>query len=240
MGEAVTVADLPKWPWLLVRGPRVSPEMAGEILVRTMWLPGLSGNSSKEVRLVKDAFGYSEPYRDALKESQKAGRPEWAAEYRTWERIENEVGSLGTQFIWNDRILSSTVSYNTGWVDWSGKVGTPGMSLLSKWPTLREITDDWQKIAAAFPGLRLDAQLIRIEWDEEGPAWSIRNATPLARWLVESGSATLQEDAGELIREPRNPPGTAGCRASSGPPYGHCAARSCAARRRRRRAHEQR
>jgi hypothetical protein len=91
-------------------------------------------------------------------------------------------------------------------VDWSGKVGTPGMSLLSKWPTLREITDDWQKIAAAFPGLRLDAQLIRIEWDEEGPAWSIRNATPLARWLVESGSATLQEDAGELIREPRESP----------------------------------
>jgi hypothetical protein len=202
--------DLPKWPWLLVRGPRVSPEMAGEILVRTMWLPGLSGNDSQSLRLVKDAFDYSEPYRGALRKGLKAGKSEWSAgisaEYRTWERVEDEVGSLGTQYIWNDQILSASVSYNTGWVDWSGRVGTSGMSLLSKWPTLREITDDWKKIAAAFPGLRLDAQLVRIQWDENSPFSVIEKATPLARWLVERGSAELQEEPGALIREPKESP----------------------------------
>lgn len=202
--------DLPKWPWLLVRGPRVSPQLAGEILVRTMWLPGLSANNAKPLRLVKDAFDYSEPYRKALKDALKLGKKQWAAEiyaeYRAWEQVEDEVGSLGTQFVWNDRILSASVSQETGWIDWSGNVGSHGVSLLSKWPTLWEITQDWKKIAGAFPGLRLEAQLVRIEWSDTAEASVIDKAVPLARWLVERGSAELQEDAGQLIREARETP----------------------------------
>jgi hypothetical protein len=202
--------DLPKWPWLLVRGPRVSPEMAGEILVRTMWLPGLSANDRKPLRLIKDAFDYSEPYRAALKDALKLGKNQWAAEiyaeYRAWEAVEAEVGSLHTQYVWNDRILSASVSSNTGLIDWSGTVGSPGMGLLSKWPTLPEITQDWQSIAAAFPGLRLEAQLVRIEWSETSALSEIERAVPLARWIVEKGTAELQEDAGALIREARETP----------------------------------
>lgn len=195
--------DLPKWPRLLVKGPRINPELAGEVIVRTMWLPGLSSHDTRASRLVRDAFGFSELYRKALREELKSGKADWqarlSAEWNTWERVSEEIGSLGTQYVWNDCILSACITGANGWVDWSGNVGTAGVGLLSKWPSVEEITDDWRRIAHAFPGLALEAQIVDVQWpDEDGQSY--KSATPLVRWTVGRGGVEVHREPGELLR----------------------------------------
>lgn len=179
---------LPKWPRLLVRGRNVTRQQAEEIILRTTWIgTGATCNDSKWNRHLRRIFGVTARFMDD-------------DFYSQWERAAKEIGWLDLSYIHNDHLASYSADGPAGWVNWGGQVYCPGMPLLGKWPTVGDVTDDWRKIAHAFPYLNLTAQLVGEEWDD--PFTKVESFLPLVRWTVGNGAVELHDDPGEPLFEP--------------------------------------
>lgn len=180
--------ELPKWPLLMVRGRNIRPEQADLVIIRTSWIGGgVHCNERKWTKKVCRAFGVTaDPY-----SSESWGQ---------WERVAEELGVLDVQYIHNDRIATYSASGPRGWVSWGGQVFCRGMTLLSKWPTVEDVTDDWRKIAHAFPFLDLTAQLVAEELDESFER--VESYRPLVAWRVANGAAEVSSDPGEPLFSP--------------------------------------
>ncbi|MFC7641532.1 hypothetical protein ACFQX6_11430 [Streptosporangium lutulentum] len=92
------------------------------------------------------------------------------------------MGILRLHYLDNARIASSWIGGPKGWCDWDGQIGCSTYNV-GKWPTVEELTSDWETIAAAFPYLKLHAQVV----DNEG------DGKAAATWAVRDGRAALVE-----------------------------------------------
>lgn len=178
--------ELPKWPVLLVKGDKVTPEQADKVIIRTTSFHYLYSNDRKWNAEVKKVLGIRQ------KESLES------TPYDTWEAFERRVGTLDLQYLLNDRIATCNALGPYGWCAWDGTIGAWGMSLGSKWPEVEEVDQEWRTIAHAFPFLRLTAQLARVEYDYDIP--EISGHTPLVTWSVARGAVEMWDEPGPLLR----------------------------------------
>jgi hypothetical protein len=180
-----------KWPRLVVAGQPVTEDQADHIVVRTnSWMRRLFSNDkpwqSAVEALVVD-FGYPpESHSHATQGVNQIGD--------RWRRLGtwcDRLGILNLHYLHNDRVMSTWVGGSHGWCDWDGTIGCTSYNI-GKWPSDDEVTEDWQKIAAAFPFLDLTAQVI----DDEG-------AGPLAaQWRIGGGTIVYDPEPTELLAAP--------------------------------------
>lgn len=149
--------DPGKWPRLVVTGSDVTPEQADVIIIRTTDLHWLDCNDPEWNNAVNVAFGI---------ENDRIGA--------AIERTRN----LGLRWLTNRRVATSWIGGPHGWCDWTGRIFTNAYNL-GKYPSVDDVTGEWETIAAAFPFLDLEAWLIADEGD--GPV--------VAHWKVSAGSA---------------------------------------------------
>jgi hypothetical protein len=188
--SALEDIGLPKWPALLVVGERVTPDQAAEIIVRTANWP-LSTNDhdwAERVHLTvgapPDPYGRSTtlPPSDATPEVRQAF---WHAVHEANDAFDAAIGVIPLEYLANSRIASSWIGGPHGWCNWSGAIGCNNFNI-GKWPSTTDVRDEWKAIAAAFPFLCLQAQLLDREQCEveDGPP------VPLVQYLVARGEVS--------------------------------------------------
>jgi hypothetical protein len=169
-----------KWPRLVVVPKEghetVTREQANEILVRTN-SRHLFSNDKVAERAVATVLGH--PHRDSRSGPEAGAVMAWIREGEEWAA---GLGMLELHYLVNSRILSAWIGGPHGWCDWDGNLGCSTWNI-GKWPDAEEVTEDWQKIAAAFPYLDLHAQCITDEGDGQ----------VAAQWRVTGGQAALVE-----------------------------------------------
>lgn len=180
--------ELPKWPRLMVRGRNIRPEQADLVILRTSsFHGGMTCNERKVNSMLRRAFGVT-------------SEPHGSGWYDEWDAVAESLGALDLHYVHNDQIASLSSDGPHGWVSWGGQVHCPGMPLLGKWPKVGELTDDWRRIAHAFPFLDLRAQLVAEEWDDAYER--LDRYRPLVAWTVANGLAELEDDPGEPMFPP--------------------------------------
>jgi hypothetical protein len=166
--EELDKISLIKWPGCDVDGDPVTPEQADEILVRTCDAD-LSTNDRNFEKAVMAIF-----YRVIPK-------PDWGeywwvdpgygshedihARRTRWDRMhayQEEMGILDLAYLDNARVCSAYIGGPNGWCDWDGQIGQR-VKNIGKWPSAVEVFKDWQRIAEAFPFLRLTCRLLDHE-----------------------------------------------------------------------------
>lgn len=168
-----------KWPALLVTGERVTRDQAAEILIRTNSWP-CSSNSHEKDAVFNAIAGL--PVRPENSASPEEGNKYW----NTLQNRCEELGVLQLEYLHNARLTSSWVGGPYGWCDWDGQIWAANKNM-GKWPIIKEVTDEWRRIAEAFPFLRLRAQVLDGEVGEETEAAN----TPTAEWIVADGKVEL-------------------------------------------------
>jgi len=183
-----------KWPCLLVVGKSITERQAAEILIRTdRSLPDYSyaGNDQDHERQLSALFGAPTDDPDMTDgsdmtepERQTAVRhrhTHWAA----MEELGRRTGKLELEYLTNSQIVSSWVGGPHGWCSWSGEIGCNTFNI-GKWPSVETVHAEWQRIAAAFPFLELQCQLLNHECGY--PATDRING-PVVKFVIGNGKA---------------------------------------------------
>jgi len=173
---------LPKWPAMVVHGDPVTPEQAGNIIVRTeSWY--ISSNDQDWARQVYEAIGIS-----------TNGDRHWVQpNYKDLDRFKADIGYVGeVDYLANDRIASAWVGGPHGWCDWNGHIGSDNYNI-GKWPGAEDVFREWSAIAAAFPYLNLRCQLFSGETCEA-------ETVPLIEYVVRDSEAVAQAPSAPLQR----------------------------------------
>jgi hypothetical protein len=167
--------SLIKWPALIVMGKKVTPEQAMEILIRTdsWWF---SGNDHHLEKQLKEIAGL---YLD------KDNCEDWRTAHDLDQVVKEAHGVLDLEYLTNARIVSSWVGGPHGWCDWNGNIFCNNYNI-GKWPSVKEVYEEWEKIAAAFPYLDLRCQLMNCETSEDDPQ-------PVVEFVVFGGKVHLVE-----------------------------------------------
>lgn len=178
----LAVGCLPKWPQMLVSGVQVTLEQAFDIILRTD-------------RFLTDPDGYSnnrefskwykaESNLVALLETRKY--PE-GHEYQTtnWEKyrqLQESIGFVSTEYVSNDWAASCFIGGPHGWCSPAGVISYADN--VGKWPNIREVYDDWVKIAEAFPFVDAHVTLMSGESCED-------ETYPVINFRVKDGAVEL-------------------------------------------------
>ncbi|HEY9372556.1 hypothetical protein [Streptomyces sp.] len=182
------MTDLTKWPRLLVVGEPVTREQANEILIRTdSWRFFLNDQAwETAVCDLGDEYGMPVDSMRRLKPGEYSER--WRDIEADKQARRERMGILDLHDLANHRIGSSWIGGPHGWCDWDGKIGCSNYNI-GKWPTVEDVTEDWQAIAAAFPYLNLHAQVVTDEGEGE----------VAATWAVRDGEAALVEPVERIV-----------------------------------------
>jgi hypothetical protein len=147
--------ELTKWPRLLVMGLPVTREQTNEIIFRTTdWafqrcnLRDWQLIAQQALTEITDAPDFSRYDREAM--------AQWEGKYDI----------LPVNYLVNRRVMSSWFGGAHGWCNWDGQIFAADYNI-GKWPLVSEVEDEWRVIAAAFPYLKLRAQLLPDEGDSE-------------------------------------------------------------------------
>ncbi|MFG1709157.1 hypothetical protein ACFLIM_38795 [Nonomuraea sp. M3C6] len=178
------MTDLTKWPRLLVAGEPVTREQANEILIRTDDWYMTSNDQAWKAAVTSLAAEYGMPVEPSSREIE-ALKASWAAK-TAWRK---RMGVLQLEYLDNARIASPWIGGPKGWCDWDGRIGCSTYNV-GKWPTVEQLTAEWETIAAAFPFLKLHAQAVTDEGEGE----------VAATWAVMGGRAALVEPVDEVAR----------------------------------------
>ena len=176
---------LPKWPQMLVTGKSVTVEQAKEIIFRTddflfdtsEYSGGNNHAFNREYQRVAGLDRYTTS-------DQKELMKNWKKLWRFAELVRERAGFVGTQYVKNCWASCSFIWGAHGWCSPQGRIHF--IDNVGKWPTIREVLDDWQAIAQAFPYLNLVATLMSGEGGDEG-------TTPIVNIVVKDGTATLEK-----------------------------------------------
>lgn len=149
------MTELTKWPLLLVRGEPITEAQANEVLIRTNFWGG--GTNDRDFE------------RDVLALAGiEAGEYRWPT-YDSVKAFNRRHDVLELLYLYNSRIYSSYIGGPHGWCNWDGTIGCANYNI-GKWPSVEEVTQDWEKIAEAFPFLNLVAQLVPDEGEAKQAA----------------------------------------------------------------------
>lgn len=156
-----------KWPGLLVVGQSVTRDQAAEILVRTCVWP-MNSNNKKHDEMFNNLISPPKEFKKGL----------------------FKINPISLAYLSNDRITTCYIKGPKGWMDWNGRVFTNNYNI-GKWPSLQEVTIDWQVIAQNFPFLNLKCQVL------DGETCDYHN--PTAEWVVRDGQVELKAERPEKL-----------------------------------------
>jgi hypothetical protein len=151
-----------KWAGLLVVGESVSKEQAAEIIVRTTRWP-LSSNNTQTDEIFNNLISNHKEFKKYLK----------------------NIKPLNLDLLINERITTSYISGPKGWINWDGTIFTNSYNV-GKYPSIQQITNEWENIAKEFPFLNLKSQVINQEIHDE------EKAIPTAQWNIKDGKVNTE------------------------------------------------
>lgn len=171
--DIINVA-LPKWPQMRVVGRKISPELAGEIIIRSdAWIEGNgSGGNNKD-------------FQDQLARKLGLVAYDYTSEWRVnhqdaWDQFRQRIGFINTEYVRNDWISCCYIFGPHGWCQPDGTIFYNDN--VGKWPSGEEIFQEWQLIAETWPQLHLEVTLMSGEYCEE-------NIEPVLAIHVKNGKA---------------------------------------------------
>ncbi len=158
-----------KWPQMCTAGVPVTVDQACEIIRRTdRALSGyFGGNDRVWEDVVRSKLGMPKrrDYNDSkdLTDAERSAhlQKEWATEdawRETWKCVR-------TEYVFNSWIACSYIGGPHGWCHPDGQIGF--VDNVGKWPTVEEIVNDWEILAAKFPFIDVGVTLKDGEWCEE-------------------------------------------------------------------------
>lgn len=167
------IANLPKWPQMVVTGTKITKEQALEIIRRTDQFLGFPMGNDR---------AFSEKVKKTLK------IPEGYSEQAKWLE---DWGYIWTEYVVNDWICSDFIDGAYGWCHPDGTIGYAYN--IGKWPSVSEVLKEWETLAAAFPFLEVEATLMSAEYGEVG--------FPVVSFLIRNGSVELVDPAQRNIHK---------------------------------------
>lgn len=197
------VDELTKWPRLLVSGVQVTPEQANEILIRTCVPEYLAGNDRQWDEIVgrilrmplRDDWHEIQELRDSPQKRLDWLRLRWAEKDA---RVE-ELGILGLEYLYTSRIASSYLGGPHGWCDWNGNIWTDSYNI-GKWPETETLTEEWGRIAEAFPYLDLTAQVVTDEGAGElAGEWRVKDGEVCHYFNPTAPILQKSDDQGQML-----------------------------------------
>lgn len=185
---------LPKWPALVVVGKPVTKEQAMEILIRTdsLWI---STNDREWDKMINEYLfditiegngGYDSETPAILKKLgiSNDSSDNWGKVNEYKDKCLSPLNKLRLSYLSNQRIGSSWIGGPHGWCDWNGNIHSCNYNI-GKWPEVKDVYEDWVKIAKAFPFLDLTSQLMSHEAGEES------EANPVIQFRIKGGKVTM-------------------------------------------------
>lgn len=171
--------DLPKWPQMIVTGPRLREELALEVIRRTdTWFVHARGcNDHEGDRRLAQRFRMPH-YCDFEKD------PPRQASHAHCERWKTLWGTLETCWAHNEWIASCNSGGPRGWCHPEGVLYYDDD--VGKWQSIKALRADWQDLAAAFPFLALTVTLMSAGAAEVG-------GQPVVSMRILEGQVTLME-----------------------------------------------
>lgn len=177
--------QLPKWPQMLVTGKRITQEQADEIIFRTdIFLTDAyehAGGNNRQfnVQYRNDAGldRFQEPKQ--ITEGHKFMSTNWEKQSKLWQLL----GVIRTNYVKNDWASCSFIGGPHGWCHPDGTISFSDN--VGKWPSVREIYDEWSEIAHTFQFLDLHDTLMSGE--------SCEDTEPLVNLRVVNGEVTLEQ-----------------------------------------------
>lgn len=168
---------LPKWPQHYVTGQPVTVEQAKEIIRRTDTFFDYGGGNDRE---------YAKWVRAQVKRPVDSwdlpAGSDWDAHDKKLDKWRENWGFIRTSYVHNSWISSSFVGGPHGWCHPDGQIGF--IDNVGKWPSVNDIFNDWQILAAAFPFLDIGATLFSGEAGED-------DTHPVVSMIISDGTVKL-------------------------------------------------
>lgn len=184
--------DLTKWPRLLVTGDDVTPEQAGDIILRTTEWYLIAGSAEWATEVYAALVERGAPAALAGTTGTDILDLELSRALGVWLKM---ARVLDLRFMRNYRIASSWLGGLHGWVDWDGKIGCSSYNI-GKYPDVETVHTDLLRVASAFPYLNMRVQLVT----DEGAG------TSAVSWVVNGGEVAHPVLGDQpLITEPTDP-----------------------------------
>lgn len=186
--------DLPKWPQMIVTGTKVTKEQAEDIIRRTdAFYTYCMGNDHDFIENAKEALCIPE---DPLEGKYNFDNIHLLHEYNEKkDAFLKAIGYIATYYVENDWISCSWLGGPHGWCHPDGEIGY--CNNIGKWPTIKEVYAEWEKIAAAWPFLELEVTLMnKEEWEGD--------SEPVVSFLIRNGKVELIDPAKRNLREELN------------------------------------
>lgn len=190
--------SLPKWPALVVVGEPVTREQAMEILIRTDGLRFGGNHRERRNQLNSYLYDVEIPSKDTCWDAlEKAIIKKLGTEGESfmnngvWSYEEQhlaEVGQISLEYLTNHQIISSWIGGAHGWCHWNGEISCNNYNI-GKWPSVKEVFDEWKEIAKAFPFLDLRCQLMNHETSYED---KVKDPRPVVEFRVKGGRVTMK------------------------------------------------
>lgn len=194
---------LGKFPRMLAMGEPLTREQTNEVMMRTNDWRHVSCNDEEWEGQVASILGWFDRF-DQLAE---AGECEdswqgWVHEkYRITREYGERIGSLELSYVDNTTVMHVNVDGPERWLEWDGTINAD-WTIGVKYPEIEEITDEWVRVAQAFPFLRMHVQALSCGWGAEGAA---PKDTIVAEWFIRDGQVRVVRLPWELPRRAYRP-----------------------------------
>jgi hypothetical protein len=183
---------LPKWPQMLVTGTPVTVEQAKEIIFATdstltsTWMGG--GNDRRFQEWIKEITGYikinpgewgaAKPFSEMTEEEKIADRDLQNRRWRAEAALRERAGFIETSYVSNNWASCAFIFGAHGWCHPTGMISY--IDNVGKWPGVREVYDDWVKIAERWKFLNIYVTLMSGESSDDA-------TTPVVSFHVHDG-----------------------------------------------------
>ena len=172
--------ELPKWPQMLVTGTPITVEQAKEIIFATdttltsTWVGG--GNDHRFQDWIKEITGYAKinppvdwrnhkPFSEMTDEEKIAYRDLQNRRWQAEEALRKRAGFLQTSYVFNSWASCAFIFGPHGWCHPTGEISF--IDNVGKWPDVKEVFDDWVKIAERWKFLNVYITLMSGEDGED-------------------------------------------------------------------------
>lgn len=166
--------ELPKWPGLLIVGDQITPQQAGEILIRTNdWYDVFNYNKNNFLlNEIKKIYRETLPIEELI------------SEIKLDEKIFcNKIDHLLLSCLYNERIDSSWIGGLKGWCNWDGTIFCNNYNI-GKWPYIGDVLNDLRLIIKNFPYLNFQLQILSHEANIEE---NVHEVKPLVSLEISKG-----------------------------------------------------
>lgn len=176
--------SLPKWPQMLVTGKDVTPEQAFEIIFKTDGFltdaSEFAGGNEREFtkQYQQDSNLTALHVTRKYPEGHEYADVDWSKQ----NVLRNHLGVLSTNYVSNDWASSCFIFGPHGWCSPTGKIYF--VDNVGKWPSIREVYDDWVLIAQAFPFVEANVTLMSGESTED-------ESSPVINFKVANGAVEV-------------------------------------------------